>query len=205
MSYYTYFKPTVNKYNPNGMTDNEVTARISDVRKYIDDDILGIKTVMIDTYYDYANSIMVKSRFWSLKHWLEELNMLDNIQWIEGELKEYGMVGINHANCHSKGELELFIDNHKQAIDNCLTDLLILSKIRFNKEDYPSDYNEGKYLRYDYQEEIDSIIDNLKETEYSLSRDKFMLDNFDTKKDEGELEREEAETSENKQSDEQSQ
>lgn len=192
MSYYTYFKPTKDKYNPDNLSTDELNQKVSQTENKIKELKLYLRLYMIAAYYEgslkYINHI--QTYFNSLVYCLKKAESYRSILWIDSELKEYNMVGINHADCPSEYYLKDLIKSDNERIDKAFEELLILSSIKpFHDKKDPDE--ESAYLREEFQNDMDSIFDGLEGNIAELSQDQFMLDYFDTKKTESELSEEE--------------
>lgn len=191
MSYYTYFKPTKDKYNPTNLSSDNINKNIKEVSERIKEYTLSLKVCMVDAYYQGTMKCMphLRAFFNILSSYYKTKVSYENILWIEGELGEFGSVGINHADCPAKDYLEESIEEDNNLIDKALEELLILASIKpfYGKED--SD-EESSYLRNEYQRNIDGILEEMESNINELAKDQFMLDYFDTKKTEADLAKE---------------
>lgn len=198
MSYYTHFYPPKDLYNENGLSSDEINKQITEVKDNIAREKILLKGETVSAYYvktTYEVINLLKYIWKSLLWDYERLNKLEWADRIDNNMKEYKSVAINHAKCDSEYELQDNIDNSKAYIQRLFEELVILTRIRFSKENDNERYDrrdtEMSYLSSDYIQKVDEILDFLEEIEDDISLNQFMLDAYDGHKGEDELSEEE--------------
>lgn len=188
MSYYTYFYPKKNETYSEEELNERIKKGESTEREYR----LLLKLFLVDAYYKTdVRDIMktIRLYFNCFVYCCEDLERLYWISRINKELKEYGEVAINHANCKSKEQLESDIDTDDACIKDRFDDLMILTRVKF--DDSAKEYSKqtfNSWIKSEYISEISDILNAVKEIIEDKYQNKFMLDNFDTKKSESDLE-----------------
>lgn len=184
MSYYTYFYPK--DYNPDNLTSEEIENRKKQNNITIKEAKRSIKLYMIKAYSNDNPNAYTRLIETYLEMYISALKSnadLETITWIDSELNEFKSVAINHARCNSEYELQEYINGTEERLEEQLDELLILACIKTPKEDV------SEYLKTEYMEGIEEIFSYIEESVFDMSRDKFMLKYFDTKKTEEELDK----------------
>lgn len=187
MSYYTYFYPK--DYNKDNLSEEDINNRVVSIKETIDCITLRIKLSMIEFYYGEKvdSHHTLEGLFKNIVFNYQEKEKLEQILWINEEIKQYQCVGINHADCSSKYYLQEQIDSRKKDIKECFSFLCCLAVIKpfyYIKNEEEKSRKETEYLKTEYLVEIDNIINNVVETIEETCKLQFMLNYFDTKKEE---------------------
>lgn len=172
MGCYTYFKVPVG-YRSKGKSINDLKTRLKRVEELIFNYKLNLLAVMVQSFY--KNSIFtIKDSF---DVWLscikEKVDLKVAINYFDGD----DNAAFNHADAGSEYELEEFIESYTNLCDQYLEDLVVLSNIK-PEEKIP------EYLRYDYINEINTVLKQVQEVVEDISLRQLWLDCFDTKKEE---------------------
>lgn len=192
MSYYTYFYPIKEQFNPRNLSDEEIAKQINTEQTVLQNGKLMFKVFMVECYYgEIANMLpTLRTLFYGIVSHYKTLQSYDTIRDIAHELANYSCVAINHAECPDKGFLQSKIDDENNFIENQLASLAVLAAIKpFTKAEYKGTYNsnEVEYLQTDYMEAIDDVFANIGMAVSTISSLQFQLDYFDTKKEEKDL------------------
>lgn len=186
MSYYTYFYPKKDET----YSEEELNKKISKGESMEKEYRLLLKLFLIDAYYKTDVRDIMKTIQFYFNCYVYCCEDLERLYWISRtnkELKEYGEVSINHANCDSKNQLEIDIDNDTEYVKGRFDDLMILTRVKF--DDSAKEYTDqtfNNWMKSSYIGEIDEILNGVRDIIEDKYQSKFMLDNFDTKKDEDE-------------------
>lgn len=194
MSYYTYFYPQSERYNPNNLTNDQLNDSISENRIALHDSQIKFIVELIDIYYTKTPISLNSARyFWNVViSYYKRISETKNILWINSELKESSSVAINHAECEFKTDLEDRLKSIDDSLENCFREAIVVASIKpfYDKDKfYISEYNEQEvvYLSTDFPNRIDIVFTEVESLVSEYTRTKFMLDNFDTKKEESEF------------------
>lgn len=184
MSYYTYFYPNENQYNPNSLNENKINERIKKIDAIISKEERKLRVLMLQKYYEARLSLkQITEQFFSLVDLYTKKEELEQILWIKKELEAHNAVGINHANCVSKYIIEEEIKISNKIIENCLSDLYCLVSLKSFKKLK----EELRYLQSDFMQEIETTLESVKDAVINKSSYTFMLKYFDTKIEEKDL------------------
>lgn len=194
MSYYTYFYPQSERYNPNNLTNEQLNDSISENRIALHDSQIKFIVELIDIYYTKTPISLNSARyFWNVViSYCKQISETKNILWINSELKESSSVAINHAECEFKTDLEDRLKEIDNSLENCFREAIVVASIKpfYDKDKfYINEYNEQEvvYLSTDFPNRIDIVFNEVESLVSEYTRTKFMLDNFDTKKEEVEF------------------
>lgn len=212
MSYYTFFYPPKGLYNERNLSIEEINKEIKRKKDSIGKTKILLKGDAISAYYTKTTKEAIDKLnylFYSLKYELELINKYEWVVTIDSDMKEYKSVAINHANCHSKYELQDEIDVTNKYISRLFSDLIVLTRVKFTpSKNYGDNYrkndeekNEMEYLMGEYQIKINQILDSLEEAIEEKSKNQFMFDCFDGHKGEADLENETKEVKEDNKTD----
>lgn len=136
MSYYTYFYPKKDLYNEKGLSVEELNREIAKRQDSIASTKILLKEEAVTAYYADNTKEAMNRLTYLWRSLVCDYEILNKYEWalhIKDEIKEYNSVAINHANCESEYQLEETIANSKEYINNLLSQLIILTRIKFSK------------------------------------------------------------------------
>lgn len=192
MSYYTYFYPKKEQYNPCELSAEEIKNKIIEAKEDFQSKKIRLIVALIQHYYTKEPSLIsCLETIW--KTLVYECDRIAKYEWMEvikEDMEAYGEVAINHASCPSKYYLEEAIERNNAVITNCFTRILVIASAQpfYNKKEKNS-YNEEEldYLTDAFLELIESIIEEVIDTVEDRNKNYFMLDYYDTKVEENGL------------------
>lgn len=191
MSFYTFFYPPKGYYNKDNLSVEELSDKIDSYGKSYWEIRKNILLGCIDSYYSNESfsrislEINIDAFIMNCKEKAEaEIALMLMNQNYE--------FSVNHADCDSEYLLEESIDNEKKFLKQYKEDILLFTKIKFVKKPKEERYaeddeDEMSYLRNGFKQEIVNMLEGIEETVLDMVKDKLMLDNFKTKKNENEL------------------
>lgn len=206
MSYYTYFYPKKDLFGD--FTDSQIDEKLKKLNQSKEEIKVSILTTMIDLYYkqslDYRDIKNLKFNCDLLRNYHKEIEKLRlqheiNYAYSDKDNKD-NSIEINYADAQSKYSLEQDIKDEDNYYNDVFESLVVLSRIKFkpkNKEDrYAEDpIDEMSYLRYTYIDSIKALFDLIESTAEDNVKNQFMIECFDTKKEEKEFYDEDEESS----------
>lgn len=198
MSYYTYFRPKKEQYNPCNLSAKEIKSKIIEAKEALQSKKIRLIVALIRHYYTKEPLIIsYLENIW--KTLVYECDRIAKYEWMEvikEDVETYGEVAINHASCPSKYYLEEAIERNNAIITKCFTRILVIASAQpfYNKKE-KSSYNEEEldYLTDTFLELIESILEEVIDTVEDRNINYFMLDYYDTKVEEDRLKESELE------------
>lgn len=190
MSYYTYFYPKQ-------LTDQDSRdlKRLSEVKSRMRTAKMTMTLMLVQAYYNddiRQNMRNLDMSFREVVYYIKEYERLECLDMVKSQLDEYGSVSFNHAKCDSEYQLKDSMEHTEEYIKNDLyLELLLMTVVRFGKGDGEyGDQTESQWLRSGFPGTVMERLDGINELYEEYWNNQFMLDNFDTKKDESDLEKE---------------
>lgn len=185
MSWYTYFYPKLEDYIQ-GETVNAMKVRLAKCKQNCALFKRGFMVSAIRAYYDQPTVFHNMDYNWRvLVKFLQEKEEIETALWVKEQLDTYKSVGINHAECDSKEDLQDAIDKCNEYTNSLLDEGIYYTC--FKNSNVAEEFDkEITYFLEDFIPYYEDLYARLEENIADLYHQKFMLDNFDTKKEENE-------------------